>query len=87
MASRVKRGIGDWNLPGAHVKDKVYLEGLDLVTPVLGDRDMRRALWAGKISDLDSRELSQLVGFTPLFDDPLDLHHHIVDHVDSTVGN
>jgi hypothetical protein len=87
VASRVKRGIGDWNLPGAHVKDKVYLEGLDLVTPVLGDRDMRRALWAGKVSDLDSRELSQLVGFTPLFDDPLDLHHHIVDHVDSTVGN
>ncbi len=87
VACRVKRGIGDWNLPGAHVKDKVYLEGLDLVTPVVGDRHVRRALWAGKISDLDSRELSALVGFTPLFDDPVDLHRNIVDHVDTIVGN
>ncbi|MDT0168450.1 tyrosine/phenylalanine carboxypeptidase domain-containing protein [Pseudarthrobacter sp. BRE9] len=50
-AARSKRGIADTSQPGAHVKDKVYFEGLDLVSDHLNEHpDDLPLLYTGKVS-------------------------------------
>ncbi|MDQ0769533.1 hypothetical protein QF031_002282 [Pseudarthrobacter defluvii] len=50
-AARSKRGIADTSQPGAHVKDKVYFEGLKLVSDHLKEHpDDLPLLYTGKVS-------------------------------------
>lgn len=49
--ARAKRGISDTSQPGCHMKDKVYFEGIDLVSDHLKNNpDDLAVLYTGKIS-------------------------------------
>lgn len=79
LCRRVKQPLADWNEPGAYLKDKVYLEGLHLVSGYTADETSRRLLWSGKVSpfDLDT-EVDPLFALEP-GPDPLPLHDHLVE--------
>jgi hypothetical protein len=83
LACRVKRGLADWNEPGAYVKDKAYLEGWAQVGPAASDPLHRRMLWSGKISDLGADTQETLIGLRVAASDPLEDHRQIVGAVDN----